>query len=558
MNIEFLSDFSIFILGTAIALTAILGVTVFIAGRRSITNQTFLAFSLFTIIWNVLNFLLIRLTSPDLVLWLLRVSIFFATWHAFSFLQLFYVFPAKNKQFAASYKFFLLPVVVFTSFLTLTPFVFSEIAGFSAGGQVASVKNGPGIIVFALVVISSILGGFFFLLKKFIKSSALEKIQFKFILLGASLTFFLLLTFNFILPAFFDQAQFVQFGAVFIFPFIALTAYAIVKYRLFNIKVIATEILTFVLAIVTLLEVILSNELGILIFRISIFVLVLSFGILLIRSVRKEVEQREQLESLTKKLEAANEELKRLDKAKSEFVSIASHQLRTPLTATKGYISLVLEGTYGSINEKFKKPLQNVYYSNERLIHLVNDLLSLSRIESGKMTLEKEPTDISEIVKSVIDELQIKAEEKGLRLILEKSTSAPPQVLLDKEKIRNVVLNLIDNAIRYTKQGSITTSIKVSPFGGSPVGRQDSNTKDGNIVISVTDTGEGMTKAEIAKLFESFSRGQAGEKLSMEGAGLGLYIARQFVEMHKGKIRATSEGKGKGSTFHVELPVAGG
>ncbi len=248
----------------------------------------------------------------------------------------------------------------------------------------------------------------------------------------------------------------------------------------------------------------------------------------------------QELQKLTAELATANEELKRLDKAKSEFVSIASHQLRTPLTASKGYISLVLEGTYGALEEKFKKPLQKVYYSNERLIHLVNDLLSLSRIESGKMKLEQEPTDVGEIVKSVIEELQIKAEERGLKLVFKKPTTAPPQVSLDKEKIRNVVLNLIDNAIRYTKEGSITTSIAQ---------------ENGKLHIAVQDTGEGMTKEEIGKLFESFSRGQAGAKLSTEGAGLGLYIARQFVEMHKGKIWAESTGKGKGSTFHVELPI---
>jgi|GEM_PF-2000691 len=251
------------------------------------------------------------------------------------------------------------------------------------------------------------------------------------------------------------------------------------------------------------------------------------------QGLEKQVKER------TKELATANEELKRLDKAKSEFVSIASHQLRTPLTASKGYISLVLEGTYGALEEKFKKPLQKVYYSNERLIHLVNDLLSLSRIESGKMKLEKESTDISEIVKSVIEELQIKAEERGLKLVFKKPTTAVAQILLDKEKIRNVVLNLIDNAIRYTKEGSIITSVAQ---------------ENGKLHIAVQDTGEGMTKEEIGKLFESFSRGQAGAKLSTEGAGLGLYIARQFVEMHKGKIWAESDGKGKGSTFHIELP----
>jgi len=248
----------------------------------------------------------------------------------------------------------------------------------------------------------------------------------------------------------------------------------------------------------------------------------------------------EALRNLTKELETANQELKRLDKAKSEFVSIASHQLRTPLTAMKGYLSLLLEGTYGALNDTFKKPINNIYNSNQRLIRLVNDLLSLSRIESGKIKADREQANVAEIVQSVIEELRIKAEQKSLKLVFDEPTIPVSAIFIDTEKIRNVILNLIDNSIRYTKEGSITTSI---------------TSMEKIVRITITDTGEGMNEEEIQKLFKSFSRGQAGEELSTEGAGLGLYIARKFVEMHKGKIWATSEGKEKGSTFHIELPV---
>lgn len=540
-----LQNFDLFSVGIAIAAIGILGFIIFSNDRKSITNQTFLLFALVAIFWNAANYISSQSLPYQIALWSVRSVLFFAVWYTFLLFQLFYVFPKGIVSFSRLYKFVLIPIVSFVSFLTLTPFVFSHITKLSPEGAVEQLANEPGILTFGSVVFAFIGAGVFVLFQKIRKATLEEKIPYRLILIGAAITFVLHLTFNFLFPALLNDSRFIPFGAVFTFPFVGFTAYAIIKHRLLNIKVIATEILTFVLAIVTLLEVILSNELGILIFRISVFLLVLSFGILLIRSVRKEVEQREQLESLTQKLEVANEELKRLDKAKSEFVSIASHQLRTPLTAAKGYISLVLEGTYGALTEKLKKPLRNVYYSNERLVHLVNDLLSLSRIESGKMKLEHAPTNVGEIIKSVIEELQIKAEERGLKLAFKKPAGSSSQILLDKEKIRNVVLNLIDNAIRYTKKGSITINIK----------EQREKSKETTILISVADTGEGMTKEEIAKLFESFSRGQAGTKLSTEGAGLGLYIARQFVEMHKGKIWAESEGKGKGSTFFVELPL---
>jgi len=183
-----------------------------------------------------------------------------------------------------------------------------------------------------------------------------------------------------------------------------------------------------------------------------------------------------------------------------------------------------------------------VYESNERLIRLVNDLLSISRIESGKMKLELGRTDIRDTIQSVMEELQIKAQEKGLALTLDKPKQDIPIIFLDQTKIRNVISNIIDNAIRYTDKGTITVRIY-----------QQSEPQ--TLLIEISDTGAGMTQQEISKLFESFSRGTTGTKRWTEGAGLGLYIAKQFVQMHKGKIWAESEGKDRGSTFFIKLPM---
>ena len=447
-------------------------------------------------------------------------------------------------MFSKKYRFGLIPLVLFTSILTLTPFVFSEIAEFSFGGRASRVINGPGIFVFGITVFYLVGGGIFLLFRKTIKAAQTEKIPFRFVLIGTLITYSLLIVFNLILPAFFNNARFVPLASVFTLPFILFTAYAILRYGLLNIKIITTEILTFVLAVVMLFEVLLARDLGVLVFRVSIFLLVLSFGILLIRSVRREVEQRVQLETLTKRLERANVELKRLDAAKSEFISIASHQLRTPLTAVKGYISLVVEGSYGKLPEKMRRPIHNVYDSNERLIRLVNDLLSISRIESGRMQIDLEQANLQDIIKSVIQELQIKAKEKNIELIFQKPKNPLPKMQLDQEKIRNVILNIIDNGIKYTEKGSITISASLQP---------KQNPK--SVLLEFKDTGAGMDKEELEKLFQSFTRGSAGVKRFAEGAGLGLYIAKQFVQMHNGTIRAESEGKDKGSTFLIELPI---
>jgi len=233
------------------------------------------------------------------------------------------------------------------------------------------------------------------------------------------------------------------------------------------------------------------------------------------------------------------EEIEKISQAKTEFISITSHQLRTPLSAIKGYLSMILEGSYGQLPEKVKEKMENVFQSNERLIKLVNDILNVSKIEAGEIEMNWERVDLREIIKEVINELSIKAKEKNLYLNFEEPKEVP-KVLLDSEKIRQVILNLIDNAIRYTQEGGVNVKLQMSK---------------GKLQIVIADTGEGLTKEEKEKLFERFSRGTAGTKFWTEGAGLGLYIVRRFVEMHNGKIWAESEGRGKGSTFFVELPI---
>lgn len=242
----------------------------------------------------------------------------------------------------------------------------------------------------------------------------------------------------------------------------------------------------------------------------------------------------------TKELRTAYEELKVLDKAKSEFISMASHQLKTPLSAIKGYISMLIEGCWGELPEKAKEKMKNVFHSNERLIRIVNDLLNISKVELGKIKLEKTPTQIVDLIQSCYNELKIEAEKKNLEFILEKPKKPLPQINIDSLKIRQVIMNLIDNAIRYTPKGEIKIGAK--------------KTKS-SILISIKDTGEGLTKEEIDSIFKGFVRGSAGINYFIEGAGLGLYVAKKFLELHQGRIWAESKGKGKGSVFYVELPI---
>jgi len=252
------------------------------------------------------------------------------------------------------------------------------------------------------------------------------------------------------------------------------------------------------------------------------------------KTLQKEVKRQ------TKNLKEANIRLRQLDKAKSEFVSLASHQLRTPLTAIKGYISMLLEGTWGNLKEEQKKPLKKVYLSNERLIKLVEDLLTVSRIESGRLKFDFRPLDLDKLVESMVKELNQIAKSKGLYLKYIKPKKPFPKVKADSLKIRQVIQNLIENSILYTEKGGATIRFQAE--------------KD-KVIFSVEDTGIGISLQDQAVLFEKFSRGKGMAKIYTEGTGLGLYLAAKLVKAHHGRIWVKSAGKNKGSTFYVELPV---
>ena len=525
--------------GIVICVTVMLGFIVFLGNTKSATHKTFLGFSLLVALWGTLNYLSYQPIHVVEAFAILRFTLFAVTWMTFCFLLFAWSFPKERTGLP---KIILLILVIWTtivSILTLTPLVLEAVRSISPEGIITSAINGPAIPVFGMTTTLYTLAGIVLLIIKTLRAQKLDRKRFLWITLGVLIMFFSIVTSNLILPVVFNNPSYLPLAAVFVFPFIALTSYAVIKYNILNIRIIGVEIFITGLLLISLIRLIEARNFGQVLPELVIFIGLVTTSVLILRSVLKEVEQREQLQRLTEKLEAANVELKRLDAAKSEFISIASHQLRTPLTAAKGYLSLALEGTYGKLAEKVKKPIAKVYESNERLIHLVNDLLSLSRIESGKMKLEPVDTNIEQMIESIVDELKVKATQKNLELIFQKPKSALPILRVDSEKVRNAVLNIIDNSIRYTNKGSITVHAAQL---------------ENAIRITITDTGEGMTKEEIAKLFESFSRGEAGAKLSTEGAGLGLYIAKQFVQMHKAKIWAESEGKGKGSTFYIELP----
>jgi len=514
------------------ALNLFLALTILVKQRDQKANVIFATLLFFVVLW-VIGLILFGV-SRDIQTLTIAAHIFYASASMIP-VGLFYfslTFPTRTIRFNLVRETFIFAVLGILLYISLTPKLLVTLVQINDWGN--EVVLGKSYIIYTLLHILITSLAFFNFFSQYQKAKDIVKTQFRYVLFGIGIAYVFGALFNLILPLL-GNYRLIWIGPYFLVLMAISFTYAIIKHHLLNIRVIATELLIGLVIIVLFVEFITATSFQTLLFKGGVLVVFIYLGWSLLQSVFKEIQRREELKK-------AYDALQELNRAKSEFISIASHQLRTPLTAIKGYISLALEGTYGKLDRKMKRPMNNVYESNERLIRLVNDLLSISRIESGKMKLELGRTDIRDTIQSVMEELQIKAQEKGLALTLDKPKQDIPIIFLDQTKIRNVISNIIDNAIRYTDKGTITVRIY-----------QQSEPQ--TLLIEISDTGAGMTQQEISKLFESFSRGTTGTKRWTEGAGLGLYIAKQFVQMHKGKIWAESEGKDRGSTFFIKLPM---
>lgn len=394
-------------------------------------------------------------------------------------------------------------------------------------------------LLYLLYVASYAVGVFLLLLVRFMKSSGPARNRLSYILIGTSLPWAVGITTNLLLPLN-NIFTFNWMGQISTFFSTSIISYGIFRSRLFDIRIITTELLAFLLWVSAFAQIIVSESVSGVLFNVGILLLVIILGILLIRSVYKEIEQRELIEVQRKELEAANERLKELDRLKSEFVSIASHQLRSPLTAVKGYASLVLDGTLGAISGGVKDAMQKIFDSSNLMALSVEDFLNVSRIEQGRMKYEFAAVDLHKLVQTTVEELYPTVKNKGLKLDFETDGASGYNAKADVGKLKQVIGNLIDNAIKYTPAGAIEVRLFKAESGKK-------------IRIAIKDSGVGIPKETLGKLFDKFVRAKNANQVNTTGTGLGLYVAKQLIEAHGGKIWVESEGEGKGSTFFIEL-----
>lgn len=257
----------------------------------------------------------------------------------------------------------------------------------------------------------------------------------------------------------------------------------------------------------------------------------------------KLLEEREELVAL---LQKANKQLKELDTLKSAFIANMSHELRTPMNAIIGYADLLLDEIDGPLNEDQKTSLRKVAANARHLLQLINDILDISKIESGKIELRPQETNLKALIDSIMVTFEPLMTKKGLSFTLNIEPGAE-KLYVDKDKGKQILINLISNAVKFTNQGRITLRARVSERGKD---------KEGNpqfVEISVTDTGIGIKKEDLDKIFDKFAQADISITRQYEGTGLGLSIVRGLIALHKGMVWAQSE-VGKGSTFYVLLP----
>lgn len=518
-SLSFLDEIHFDLIGIIIAVIGILvlAAIVFSRSKNSITSKSFLFFAIVTIFWGISNYFLYKFVNPAETLLALRFHIFLTIWHSYAFFQLAYVFPSENKQLPVWHRYGLLPLAFFSSTLLLIPFIFTEISRLIPVEEIANQEKSQGVILAGIVTVSFFAAGIYTLFRRIGQSKGDERRQVMLMFTGMSLTAGLLLLFSFILPLGFKNFDFIPYGALFIFPVIVFTAYAIYIVEMFHVKNIFAGLFTFFLCVVSLIELVLADTIEQLLLRVAVFILTIAIGIQLVKN--------------TFEIELANEQ-------KSELMSFATHEIRTPITVMRGYATMLLDGDRGAINHQVKDLLQKIMIAGNDVTTLLSEYLDKSKIELGQLEYAPSRFDVKTTVNEVLTVFKIHADQKDIKIT--KSVAKIPKchVFIDQSRFKEVLTNVIDNAIKYTPEGSISISVSKG---------------NGYVTIKIADTGVGIEPEVMPSLFKEFSRADL-QKVNILGSGLGLFLAKKFTEAQRGKIWAESEGKNKGSQFYIQFP----
>jgi signal transduction histidine kinase len=522
-----------------------IGLFVFLNNRGSLLSRLLLLLTLLFSGWTVINLLAWTNIHSD---YLMFIWPFFGVFSALiSILSIYFIYVfIYKKDISVKIKSVFIALLAPVFLLAHTNF---SVSGFNISACDAFGFEGLWFnAYYTFLGILAMVWILILLLRAYNQSEVAMKKQI--VLMGAGIELFLFSFFTILFLSSYlanigvvEDSRLEFFGLFGMVVFVVFMGVLIVRFKSFNVGSTVSKFLVLGLLILTGSQfTYISNTVGTVLASITLVFTALA-SLLLVRSVDKEIAQRKEIEQLVISLDKANVRLKELDKQKSEFVSIASHQLRSPLTAIRGYASLLLEGSYGRIPKKAMNALERISTSSKLMALGIEDYLNVSRIESGNMKYNLTDFNLRDEVEHLCDDLRPEALKSGLVLLFRTDLTSRGIIHADLGKSVQIVQNLINNSVKYTKKGTIRVFV-----------RDDVVRK--KIYVDIVDTGIGMNEKTLQTIFQKFERADNANSVNIHGTGLGLYVALKMAQAMGGDVTAYSEGDNAGSRFTVELPLA--
>ncbi len=522
---------------TMLAATAAIniGAIFFIYFRRqsSPTTTLFTLFLLAIVCWAMLWFYYF-VGTPIVSYYALKFSYTAALAIAFTFYLFSVLFPGNTLP-SRNHTLIISSITVILAVFLSTPGTLVISTSYDNGSVYAKLI-GSHFLIFTLAFISYYVVSMTRLWLKSRNSNlqAADRSQLLFILASASLVGFLGIYFDLILGSpYLNDFRYLWTGPLFTTLIAITTMYAIFRLKLFSTKAVASELFVFFVWGFTFVRMLLAADPTEKILNGGLFVLLLGVGLLLIRSVNKEVEQRETIEQQKQELEKANQQ-------QTSLLHFISHEIKGYLTKSEAAFAGIIEGDFGKADEGVTKMSQSALGEVRKGVATVMDILDAANLKKGTVSYAKKFFDLKQAVESIVDDLKPSAEEKKLTIEMDVGDGSYT-MMGDEDKFRrHVIRNLIDNAIKYTPKGSISVKLEHTRAA---------------MRLTIQDSGVGITPEDMAHLFTEGGHGKDSIKVNAQSTGYGLYIAKQIVEAHKGKIWAESDGQGKGSRFIIDIPT---
>jgi len=518
----------------AAIIALLVGLFVYLNGRKFLLNQLLLLISLSFALWVFVN--LISWTNIHSELMLFAWSSFGPLFALISIFSIYFIYAFVTGKDAPRWV-----KIVFT--LLIAPvFILAPTAASLTGLNITECDAfGYENVLFELYYHA--LGGLamLWILALLIHGYRLAKPEFKkqIVFMGIGIEFFLFMFFSIGYISSYlttigiqKDSNLEMYGLFGMIVFMVYMAILLVRFKTFHVNMIAPQAL--VVALVILIGAQFTFIKSGVNFALNSIALVLTVivGMVLVKSVRKEIEQREHIEKLAKDLAKANDQ-------QVTLIHFITHQIKGFVTKSRNIFSMLKDGDYGQVPDSMKPLIDQGFDSDTKGVSTIQEILNAANIKSGKVSFIMSPFDLQGLIQTVAKDLRPTAETKGLELTIELDPE-PLTITGDSAQLINAYKNLIDNSIKYTPKGSI--NLKLEKVGNKAR-------------FMVTDTGVGITSEDMAHLFTEGGHGKESQKVNVESTGFGLYIVKNIVEAHKGRVWAESDGQGKGSRFIIELPT---